>query len=202
MYWGTCIDTAAYDFKSHTYYDTTAPFNSKPNRFEYDAPQFDACDHMYHVMVSIIVCAKMTRIWRWLNTFSAETILFLDNSIMSWLLIPMALNNRQPPWASYEISCGLCMRWECRERFSRQRKPLVSDPSMHHCTCVTHVAWWMSGSLTRGGGENVPSIPGACATRNFINLARGPWYWLCGKRVIVFHEVVFTYQCHLSRKRR
>ena len=48
-----------------------------------------------------------------------------------------------------------------RRRF--QRKPLVSDPEMHHGTCVTHVPWCMSGSLTRGDGENVPGIPGACA---------------------------------------
>ena len=33
----------------------------------------------------------------------------------------------------------------------------------------------MSGSLTRGGGENFPDIPGACTTRNFMYLARGPW---------------------------
>ena len=45
---------------------------------------------------------------------------------------------------------------------------------MHHGTCVTHVPWCMSGSLTNGGGENVPGIPGACATRNFTYLARGP----------------------------
>ena len=57
-----------------------------------------------------------------------------------------------------------------------QRKPLVSDPSMHHGTCVTHVPWCMSGSLTRGGGENVPGIPGACATRNFTYLVRGPFH--------------------------
>ena len=43
------------------------------------------------------------------------------------------------------------------------RKPLVSDPGMHHGTCVTHVPWCMSGTLTCGGGENVPGIPGACA---------------------------------------
>ena len=63
--------------------------------------------------------------------------------------------------------------------FSRhrlQRKPLVSDPGMHHGTCVTHVSWSMSGSLTRGGRENVPGIPGACATLNFTYLVRGPWH--------------------------
>ena len=39
------------------------------------------------------------------------------------------------------------------------RKPLVSDPGMHHCTCVTHVPWCMSRSLTRGGGETFPAFP-------------------------------------------
>ena len=37
---------------------------------------------------------------------------------------------------------------------------------MHHGTCATHVPWCMSGSLTNGGGENVPGIPGARANRN------------------------------------
>ena len=41
--------------------------------------------------------------------------------------------------------------------------------------CVTHVTWCMSGSLSRDDGENVPGIPGACATRNFTYLAGGPW---------------------------
>ena len=88
------------------------------------------------------------------------------------------------------------MRRECRERFSRrriQRKPLVSDPGMHHGTCVTHVPWCMSGSETRGGGENVPGIPGACATRYFTYLVRGPWSilniswstWLLSTRMLV-----------------
>ena len=74
-------------------------------------------------------------------------------------------------------SYGLRMRRECRERFPRhrfQRKRLVSDPGIHHGTCDTHMPWCMLGSLTGGGGENVPGIPGACATRNFTYLARGP----------------------------
>ena len=82
-----------------------------------------------------------------------------------------------PQWASCQIRklWLLRMRRECRELFPRhrlQRKPLVSDPGMHHSTCVTHVPWCMS--LTRGGGENVPGIPGACATHNFTYMARGP----------------------------
>ena len=64
------------------------------------------------------------------------------------------------------------MRWEYRERFPRhrlQRKPLVSDPDMHHGTCVTHVPWRILGSLTRGGGEMFPAFPA------HAYLARGPW---------------------------
>ena len=56
----------------------------------------------------------------------------------------------------------LHMRRECRERFPRhrlQRKSLISDPNMHHGTCVTHVPWCMSGSLTKGGGEKFPAFP-------------------------------------------
>ena len=54
-----------------------------------------------------------------------------------------------------------------RNVFSRRRfkrKVLVSDPGMHHGTCVTHVPWCLSGSLTCGDGGNVPAIPGAWAS--------------------------------------
>ena len=69
------------------------------------------------------------------------------------------------------------MRLGCRKCFPRQRlqrKPLVSDPGMHSGTGVAHVPWCMTGSLTRGGGENVPGFPGACTTRNFTLLAKSP----------------------------
>ena len=76
--------------------------------------------------------------------------------------------NRLCQWASYQIrkiavcACaGNAGNVFPHRRF--RRKPLVSDPGMHHGTCVTHVPWCMSGSLTCGGGGNVPGIPGACA---------------------------------------
>ena len=43
--------------------------------------------------------------------------------------------------------------------------PQVSDPDMHHGTCVTHVPWCMSGSLTSGffwnrrRGKTFPAFP-------------------------------------------
>ena len=79
--------------------------------------------------------------------------------------------------------------------FSRhrlKRKPLVGDPGMHHGTCVTHVPRCMSGSLTIGGGKNVPGIPGACATWNFTYLMRCP----CNMWHIISSEVQ-TYRHHI-----
>ena len=72
------------------------------------------------------------------------------------------------PWASYQIRkiAGCACAGNAGNVFPRrwpQRKPLVSNPGMHHGTCVTHVPWCISGSLIRSDGENVPGIPGACA---------------------------------------
>ena len=77
-------------------------------------------------------------------------------------------HNCNAPWASYQIRkiAGCACAGNAGNVFPRrrfQRKLLVSDPGMHHGTCVTHVPWCMSGSLTCGDGENVPGIPGACA---------------------------------------
>ena len=43
---------------------------------------------------------------------------------------------------------AVCACAENAETFSPP--PRVSDPDMHHGTCVTHVPWCMSGSLTSG----------------------------------------------------
>ena len=72
---------------------------------------------------------------------------------------------------------------------------------MHHGTCVTHVPWCMSGSLTRGGGENVPGIPGACATHNFAYRVTTVTPLLKKKKAginTVLHKVVDLFCCHLT----
>ena len=91
------------------------------------------------------------------------------------------------------------MRRECRENFPNQGqwKAIVSDPSMHHGRCMTHVPWCMSKSLTCGGGENVPGIPSACAKLNFTYLVRGPWRLLCSMptyKVLPFCGIGCTYR--------
>ena len=71
-------------------------------------------------------------------------------------------------WASYQISklADCACAGNVGNVFPHrqlQRKPLVSDPGMHHGTYLTHVPWCISGSLTRGNRENVLGIPSACA---------------------------------------
>ena len=86
-------------------------------------------------------------------------------------------------------NCEFRMRRECRERFPYrhlQRKPLAGNPGMHHGTCVTHVPWYMSGSLTCGGGKTFPALPSACTTRDFTYLVRGPFHTYLAKCMAAF----------------
>ena len=83
-------------------------------------------------------------------------------------------------WASCQIRkiAGCACAGNAGNVFPRQRlqwKTLVSDSGMHHCTCVTHVPWCISGSLVPGGGENVPGILRRKRIRNFPHLSRGPF---------------------------
>ena len=74
-------------------------------------------------------------------------------------------------------SCGLRMRQECRERFSRRCGLTIP-------TCITACAWrtcrdacrdrYLAVSSEVSGGQNVASIPSAYATCNFPYLVRGP----------------------------
>ena len=86
-------------------------------------------------------------------------------SFFTWCSVGISFESSL--WTSYQIRkiAGCACAGNAGSVFPRrrlQRKPPISDPGMHHGTCVTHVPWCMSGSLTRGGGENVPGIPDAC----------------------------------------
>ena len=83
-----------------------------------------------------------------------------SNKSLSW-------NVTLRTWASYQIrkTVGCACTGNAGNIFPRhrlQKKLLVSDPGMHHGTCVTHVPCCMPGSPTSDGGENDPGIPGAC----------------------------------------
>ena len=46
--------------------------------------------------------------------------------------------------------------------------------------------------LTRGGGENVPNIPGACATHDLTYLARGPLGWISENWQCRIENITYT----------
>ena len=118
------------------------------------------CAKMCHVQNFMVNTSLQLRLEQ--NQISIEFELRWKNCLWN------GPQDRAMPWASYQIrkiaGCACAGNagnvFPCR-RF--QGNPLVSDPGMHHGTCVTHVPWCMSGSLTWGDGENVPGIHGACA---------------------------------------
>ena len=112
---------------------------------------------------------------RWLLIWPAEMESIVDGSCCQNCSAVKVI-----PWASYQIrKTAVVHALGMPGTFSPP--PRVSDPDMQHGKYVTHVPWWMPGSLTRGfsfevgGGENVPDVPGACATRNVTYLVRCPW---------------------------
>ena len=69
------------------------------------------------------------------------------------------------------------MRRKCRERFPRPRGLAIPTCITAHASRTCYDACLdrlLVVSLEFGGGENVPGIPGACATCNFIYLERSP----------------------------
>ena len=135
--------------------------------------------------------SSITVVWtKWLSWTMSELFHRYSPFKMGAEIEARSTDTRRDGSLTRYENCGLRMRRECRDCFLRhrlQRKQLISDPGMRHGTCVTHVPWCMSGSLTRGGGENVPGISGACTTRNLTYLVRGPW---CGLIVLFTFNIV------------
>ena len=83
----------------------------------------------------------------------------------------------------------------CPPRISKE---IASSRSRHASRHMRRAcALCISESLTRGGGENVPGIPGACATRNFRCLVRGSCCWIYVRK----HENAYLhFQSFLNSK--
>ena len=151
--------------------------------------------------VLVIWCIQV----RWLASGSISQNLNPSFFSVAYVHVHMNVNRWQTMGLLPDTqNCGSRMRRECRERFPRnriRRKPLVSDPGMLHGTCVTHMPWCMSRSLTRWRGKR-SRHSGTCAIRNFTYLARGPWlvsplvpvcdpnYWRCFILIIRWSNVL------------
>ena len=74
-------------------------------------------------------------------------------------------------------NCRLRMHRECRERFPRHRGLAIPTCIMARARRTCRDACrdrLLAVSFEVGGGGNVPSILGTCATRSFTYLVRGP----------------------------
>ena len=123
-------------------------------------------------------------------------------------------NSHLITWASYQIRkiAGCACAGNAGNIFPATqllRKPLVSDPDMHHGTCVTHVPWCMSGSPTRGDGKTFPAFPAhaqpailpiwqeahatssVCGTIQTVNSMGSVFMFLCGILVNRFGYRIF-----------
>ena len=72
--------------------------------------------------------------------------------------------------------------------------PRVSNPDMHHGTCVTHVPWCMPGSLTSGFLWSLWPRKRFRHSRCMHNLQ----FYVSGKRPMSFHEASYkqkVYKC-------
>ena len=70
--------------------------------------------------------------------------------------------------------------------------PRVSDPDMHHGTCVTHVPWCMSGSLTSG------FLRSRWRGKRSRHSRRNPQFYVSGKRPIT--TIWLEYPLYFVRK--
>ena len=107
-----------------------------------------------------------------------------DSSMKSAFCVAVVIST----WASFQIRkvVGCACAGNAGNIFPRdrlQRKPLVSDPNMHHGTCITHLPWCMSGSLTRGRGKTFPAFPAHAH----------PQFYVSGKRPIMWTLQLYVY---------
>ena len=100
----------------------------------------------------------------WIAVTTASLLSFSLNSLCMGLL-PDTQN------------CGLRMRRECWERFPHHRVLAIPTRITARASRMCRDACrdrLLAVSFEVGAGENVPGIPGACSTRNFAYLERGP----------------------------
>ena len=96
------------------------------------------------------------------DTLLNEYRVITFESALRWIL--KACSQDKPGWASCQIR-KIAGAHAPGMPGTFSPSPQVSDPDMHHGTCVTHVPWCMPGSLTIGflwnrrRGKTFPAFP-------------------------------------------
>ena len=138
------------------------------------------------------------RNWHSLRYTNARDIITMNHQYWAHYPVPtslclMALQDREykpsdnaavamfheTQWASYQIrkTVGYACAGYAGNVF--RTTDLSGNRLLAIPACITARAWRTCHDacrLTRDGGNNDPGIPGTCATRNFMDLVRGPWH--------------------------
>ena len=116
--------------------------------------------YLLHLFKSIEIQFKYLGIFNPRNRTNTSHICILPQA--NWRR--KELNRTTRPWASCQIR-KIAGAHAPGMPGTFSPSPQVSDPDMHHGTCVTHVPWCMPGSLTSGfiwnrrRGETFPAFP-------------------------------------------
>ena len=93
---------------------------------------------LIHIQTSLVICNIFKCHLKIVGHYSSAIMFLLHTK---WILVHcVIMTSTCMDLLPDTQNCGLRMRREFRERFPRrrlQRKPIVSDPSMHHGTCVS-----------------------------------------------------------------
>ena len=108
------------------------------NRNSYIFIQENAFKNVVCKMMAILSWPRCVN-WVWPRDAIWDNGTWSTFSLVSGYQMPLS----HGPLARYG-NCELCMRRKCREHFPPP--PQVSNPDMHHSTCMAHVPW----SLTSG----------------------------------------------------
>ena len=114
--------------------------------------------HAHTIRPGILTTTNVLNYWGFLTI--SETVEFRD-SIPALASMSSRICRA---WASYQIH-KIAGAHAPGMPGTFSPSPQVSDPGMHHGTCVTHVPWCMPGSLTNGffwnrrRGKTFPAFP-------------------------------------------
>ena len=113
---------------------------------------------------------------------------------------------KQPTWASYQI-CKIAGCACAGNAGNISLSPRVSDPGIHHGTCVAAIWEEANWRTCRDACRDIANyrlpfksvvgktLPGICAIRNFTYLVRGPRQTIRGAVEILFLDGSFQRAC-------
>ena len=138
-------------------------------------------DHLTDSVIgpfTTIIVRDMYALWDG-NNLATRDLGIRSNVYLSLAVTPIydVMYELTDPWASCQIRKWLRVAHAPGIPGTFFPPMRVSDPDMHHGTCVTHVPWCMPGSLTSGASVSFEvggrvNVPSACTIRNLTYLPR------------------------------